>query len=409
LNNSHNLEPFKLPPGIADEYLTQRFKDYQSKEILDKLKKKGITLEQLQEFRKNHPEFLSDPDKLPDSIKEQLPSDLKEMLKQKGPELKESLEKALDKQQAEKAESPNTIGPDGKPRKQPPSLNGQPPPVPNGAPNPTRPTEGQPTPPDSIDNRTPFQRWMLDKVDRLDRHMPDSPGLRKAMSDLTRSVKSDDPRWEKLNSAGEEFKGRWSKAIEDAGVERLVPEKTPAWPRSLTPGKIPWPSWSSGNSSTPRLGMPSTPGEGSITQSNGWQLVLGSLGLLLFAFLLWRMRGQPSEAQAEGGPGWRLGPWPVNPATVATREDLVRAFEYLSLLRLGREARAWNHRAIAERLGGAQTAYSTAPGDDFQRTAEELAGLYEHARYAPAHEPLPDRALVQARRDLCLLAGVSSA
>ena len=36
-------------------------------------------------------------------------------------------------------------------------------------------------------------------------------------------------------------------------------------------------------------------------------------------------------------------------ARVADREELIRAFEYLSLLRLGEPARHWHHRAIAAR------------------------------------------------------------
>ena len=41
--------------------------------------------------------------------------------------------------------------------------------------------------------------------------------------------------------------------------------------------------------------------------------------------------------------------------------------------------------------------------------AEQLASLYERARYAPPGEPLPEAALATARRDLCLLAGVPAA
>ena len=98
---------------------------------------------------------------------------------------------------------------------------------------------------------------------------------------------------------------------------------------------------------------------------------------------------------------WNLGPWPVNPALVSTPAELIRAFEYLSLLRLGPDSRSWNHRAIAAHLG------QTVPPDG-RRAADELAALYEQARYAPADDPLPADALSTARRDLCLLAGVAS-
>jgi hypothetical protein len=102
---------------------------------------------------------------------------------------------------------------------------------------------------------------------------------------------------------------------------------------------------------------------------------------------------------------WRLGPWPVDPALVGTREDLIRAFEYLSLLVLGPAARSWNHRVIATRLGN-------RPDDldlDRRRAAEHLATLYERARYAPPADLLPEGEVRDARRDLCLLAGVAHA
>jgi hypothetical protein len=92
---------------------------------------------------------------------------------------------------------------------------------------------------------------------------------------------------------------------------------------------------------------------------------------------------------------WSPGPWPVDPAAVATRGDLIRAFEHLAYLVIGREARPLNHRAAAARIG---------------RTAavERLARLYEQARYAPPGEPLPADELAAARRDLGALAGAAA-
>jgi hypothetical protein len=85
---------------------------------------------------------------------------------------------------------------------------------------------------------------------------------------------------------------------------------------------------------------------------------------------------------------------------VRTRDELVRAFEYLALLRLGPAARHRNHREIAADLGA---------GGPRSAAAERLAGLYEQARYAPPDEVLPDADLAAARADLCLLAGVAAA
>jgi hypothetical protein len=98
----------------------------------------------------------------------------------------------------------------------------------------------------------------------------------------------------------------------------------------------------------------------------------------------------------------QLGPWPVDPTHVRTPAELIQAFEYLSLLRLGPDARSWNHRAIAAHLGA-----RSSEDQRWRLAAEELASLYERARYAPAVDSLPADALVCARRDLCLLAGVA--
>jgi len=130
-------------------------------------------------------------------------------------------------------------------------------------------------------------------------------------------------------------------------------------------------------------------------QGFAWFLVLGA-GLVVAVFV-WKLltRYVVWGAVTAAVDDWRLGPWPVAPSAVASRTDLVRAFEYLSLLLLGRKARNWNHREIAARMGSG--------------AAERLAALYEHARYAPADEPLPERAVAEFRRDLCLLAGVHGA
>src|SRR5262249_61129604 len=107
--------------------------------------------------------------------------------------------------------------------------------------------------------------------------------------------------------------------------------------------------------------------------------------------LVWRRR----RLTRLGGAGWKLGPWPVDPAAVRTREELVRAFEYLSLLRLGPSARSRNHLEIADRLGNG--------------AARQLARAYEQAPSAPPADTLADSDLANARRHLTFLAGAPSA
>jgi hypothetical protein len=101
---------------------------------------------------------------------------------------------------------------------------------------------------------------------------------------------------------------------------------------------------------------------------------------------------------------WHPGPWPVNPAGVTTRGDLVKAFEYLALLLLGRQAEHFNHRTIADQLS-AQPESAT----ERQQAADQLAQMYEQARYAPAEETLTPDDLQRARHNLCSLAGAAKA
>jgi hypothetical protein len=91
-----------------------------------------------------------------------------------------------------------------------------------------------------------------------------------------------------------------------------------------------------------------------------------------------------------------LGPWPVAPESVGSPTDLIHAFEYLSLLKLGTKSRTWNHRTIARELGGKEASS--------QRMARHLALLYEQARYAPRAAELSAAALDVAQHELVSLA-----
>ena len=95
------------------------------------------------------------------------------------------------------------------------------------------------------------------------------------------------------------------------------------------------------------------------------------------------------------------GPWPVDPRAIRTREQLVTAFEYISVLECGDRARTWNHVTIADGLRTAVPASASY--------ADALARLYAIARYTPEAEPLSDATVGEARAYLCRLAGVSAA
>jgi hypothetical protein len=104
---------------------------------------------------------------------------------------------------------------------------------------------------------------------------------------------------------------------------------------------------------------------------------------------------RPAAALFGDGPGL----WPIDPREINTREDVVKAFEYLSVLICGASAKIWTHNTIADAL----TELATTHGE----TAVQLARLYELARYAPLDEPLTRDELIEARELVCGLAGVS--
>jgi len=77
----------------------------------------------------------------------------------------------------------------------------------------------------------------------------------------------------------------------------------------------------------------------------------------------------------------------------------------LALLLLGHKVSTSHHLDIAGQLGTSQV----DPTGRRKNAAQELAGLYEHARYAPPEEQLSEDELETARRDLGFLAGGAAA
>src|SRR5439155_22474284 len=124
------------------------------------------------------------------------------------------------------------------------------------------------------------------------------------------------------------------------------------------------------NVSLPRFNFraPNLPSAGGIRVSPAGilDLVQGVLWFLLVAtvgVVLWRVLA--ARAANVAATRRRLGPWPLDPGRVASRAELIRAFEYLSLLRCGEQARSWHHHAIAASLGG--------PAAERRAAAERLA------------------------------------
>jgi hypothetical protein len=184
-------------------------------------------------------------------------------------------------------------------------------------------------------------------------------------------------------------------------VSELIHEQRGAWDdmRSLFRGTH--------APSLPGLGgnpsLPSLPGTS--TADGDWSAgSFALLGLGVLVLLVGKMAvGARAKTTPDRADEWRLGSWPVQPAAVSTRQELIRAFEYLALLCLGPAAITWHHRELASRLAEQER------GDPARRrhAAELLAWLYEQARYAPSSASLSPEELSEARHALCFLAGVT--
>ena len=159
-------------------------------------------------------------------------------------------------------------------------------------------------------------------------------------------------------------------------------------------------SWNWGNSSPrPRPGSSGSGGFSSFVFNGSWFPVI-VLGIVVLGILLWvlvKNLRQPTPELSVLADG--LGPWPIDPRLINTREDVVKAFEYLSVLICGPSAKTWTHNTIADALSDLAATHG--------ETAVMLARLYELARYAPLDEPLTRDELMEARELVCGLAGVS--
>lgn len=148
----------------------------------------------------------------------------------------------------------------------------------------------------------------------------------------------------------------------------------------------------------PNIGAPSAPG--TFEFGRGFTMVMVLAALALGAFLFWRFIVKPISAQAAKPRTWEAGPWPVDPAQVRSREQLIRAFDHLALLNGGKPAEMWHHREVANRLG--------IESDERRAAADRLARIYESARYAPPVDPFEESQIDLARQDICSLAGVAA-
>jgi hypothetical protein len=322
-------------------------------------------------------------------------------------------------------ESRPGLGPGGmsrSPEGMPPQPGSIPPPPPgNAGPQPPGANDRPPTPPGSppapdpaLDARARFSKQLYDLAERLQKADPalqKSPALSEFMKKLSRYAAPGNRPSSQLPDSAKLLTERLPRLGDYLDLDRLRRDAERWRPESpILPAAPHFPGIRPGGPITlPAAGMP-RPGAERVNVS-GWPLLLWAVIGLGFGFALWRVLAwQQERTTRTPDSGWRLGPWPVNPAAVTTREDLVRAFDYLALLCLGPVARSWNHLEIAARLGDdAPRSARRASAEERRGAAARLAVLYEQARYAPPAEALPDAELAAARRHLCLLAGVPAA
>jgi hypothetical protein len=257
----------------------------------------------------------------------------------------------------------------------------------------TAPPQRPPAPPAEQAARREWAQRLADwaaqfPTDKLAGSLRDSPAVQNLLRDLSAAgakawgggegLDAQLARWQsQLQAARDWLPRQWPDAIRNH-----LPDLS-AVPRP----DVNWPDFDV------HPALASGPGELSIDGSGLATTVLYVVAAVGTLAVLWKLRALPLSPEVGTRRARRVRP--LDPGAVATRADLIRAFEHLSLVRCGEPARAWHHRAIAARLGGTAAERRAA--------AARLAALYEQARYAPAGAaPEPD--WTAARRPLSLLA-----
>jgi hypothetical protein len=398
-HSSHRLDFLSMPEGNLNDLLRQRLASKHGDQFASKIKalNPNFKLEDIDKLKEKlqDPAFLKQLENLPPGFREMFKgmsaNDLKDKL---TPEILDQVKAQLQKQKVgadppgdETADQPNTgkpaagaspTGPERRPMGMPPS----------GDDGKEAETE------DALANSRvgDFLERFARKVDPKWR---DSPAAHRFLRALGEHMGERDKRWEQLARGASSMAAKWSELGRSVHLERVVSAERANWISKLIPKSMPLKlAQRLSDAGPPQVsGAPDPDGPRS---AGGWSWLAALAGAGLLALVLWQVLTRSTgEEDPLAEARRRLGPWPLDPATVASREDLIRAFEYLSVLRIGPAARNWNHRHIASKLSATQTG-----------TADEVATLYERARYAPSEDLLPENSFEQARRGLCALAGV---
>ena len=208
--------------------------------------------------------------------------------------------------------------------------------------------------------------------------------------------------WEVLRERIPETRNGSGGAATDSSGGETPQEGRWRWPRWQWPrGNWPWRK-SDHDGSRSFSGGFSAGGWDWLTQDRPSYLMLAllaALTLLVIALILGlRRRGTAAADWPSSLRKIRDLP-PVDPQQIRSAADVVRAFEWWSVHLLGPAARNWTHATIAQALHRKAAVQ--------KEQAEELAQLYELARYAPEATELPPQVWNRARHILCQWAGIS--
>jgi hypothetical protein len=153
-------------------------------------------------------------------------------------------------------------------------------------------------------------------------------------------------------------------------------------------------SWGGGGSSSWGSGGGGAGGSGFGGGGTALAVIAGIAAAIFLAILLFRKWKFIQEQRAAMIHTGKSG---IDFDSIRSRDELVRVFNAVSLDQCGEDARPWNHRVIADEFGRTRPTVA--------EPADQVAGLYERARYAPTDEDLTHNEFADARRDLRLLAG----
>jgi hypothetical protein len=353
--------------------------------------------ETMRQFVKNNKElFKGNENTLPEKLKELQgnPDKIKELQERIKPLV--APPSAEGPQGNQGGGNPN-VPPQGSPNQNPPESPKTPDPAKN---NPGQPPAMSPENTGNPEGSNTLTQRAFDAgktaIDKMEKLVGESVDLSALFGRVKLSADGDGSSWL------EKRLGMNAELFDNLG-RRLNPEQWASKLGGMIPAGMHMPSISFGGLQNPYSNVAQATSEAAQSDKK-WSLVL-ILAFAGMAFLvIWKGLAQRNERAARNA-GFNLGSWPVVPGQVRSGPELIKAFEYLSLLYLGRAARTLNHREIAKSLGQTK---EIASFEQLQAT-EALAALYEQARYAPWGASLPESDLSMARRHLSLLAGARSA